>query len=168
MQPRELVEITAELLAEIRQSRRATEGLVHPEARDHDPGRPLLEQRLHVSFVTLRPQPVADLVARPCEAAEAQLLVRMRELHERLQLAVLGQALDHGVTVTEHGVVGLKDDLSPRGSEHEKAEENSGKLGEMNWDHGVTGEPTSESRSACSSRCRGAAVCLPRSADRAR
>jgi hypothetical protein len=49
--------------------------------------------------VALGAQAVADLVARPREAAHAEFFAGLRELQARLEIAGFEEALDHGVAV---------------------------------------------------------------------
>lgn len=99
MQARNLAQMRFELRPKLRQPSRSAKGLIHPIAEHDDIRRPLRQQRLQVLDIALSPQAVADFIARPREAAHAEVFVRMRELQIRLQRAGFEQPLDHRVAV---------------------------------------------------------------------
>ena len=65
-------------------------------------------------LVTLRPQAVADFIARPGEAAEVQRLSRLGQLDQGFQLPLLREALNHGIAVKEDRIVFLQRHLRPQ------------------------------------------------------
>ena len=61
--------------------------------------------------ITFGPQPVADLVSGPGEAAEMQRTVRVGQMNPSLLLTLFQKAFHQRIAVKNHGVFGFEWDL---------------------------------------------------------
>jgi len=102
--PSDLAEVDLILGAKRWEAGGSGEGLVHPVAKHDDLRGPRGEQRFEVLDVALGAEPVADLVTRPREAADAEFFIGVSEVQSRLEVTGFEQALDHPATVEKKAV----------------------------------------------------------------